>query len=99
MQEAKTLHESGQLDEAEKILRKMKPNSPEASTFVFNTRGKVLAAKGKKDMAVLSYLKTIMLYPNNPNTREAYKEVIALLREMKDNRADDFDKDMRRRFN
>ncbi|MFM1549485.1 MAG: hypothetical protein ACKJSG_08820 [Lentisphaeria bacterium] len=91
--------QQGKTDEAEKILRKMKPNSPEASTFVFNTRGKVLAAKGKKDMAVLSYLKTIMLYPNDPNTREAYKEVIALLREMKDNRADDFDKELRRRFN
>ena len=91
--------QQGKIDEAEKILRKMKPKSQEDSTFVFNTRGKVLTAKGKKDMAVLSYLKTIMLYPNDPNTREAYKEVIALLREMKDNRADDLDKDMRRRFN
>lgn len=93
------LIEQDKLDEAENLVKKMRPTGPDDATPIYNARGKVLSARGKKDMAVLSYLKTILLYPNDPNAKYAYQQVVALLRELNDKRADDFQEELNRRYN
>jgi tetratricopeptide (TPR) repeat protein len=63
----------------------------ETATFVFNTRGMLLNKKGQKRDAVLQYLKTILLYPQAGHVRrEALEQVVAILKELNDNRASQF---------
>jgi len=82
--------------EAQTLLDKLSvSNDPGIAIFTFNTRGKLLAAEGKKKEAVLQYLKTMLLFKPGtyPKERdEARKAVAALLRSMGDSRADDLEK-------
>ncbi len=82
--------------EAQALLDKLATASdPGIAIFTFNTRGKLLAAEGKKKEAVLQYLKSMLLFKPGtyPKERdEARKAVVALLRSMGDSRADDLEK-------
>ena len=51
----------------------------------------LLNKKGKKRDAILQYLKTVLLYPRAGHTRrEALTQVVAIMKELKDNRATQF---------
>lgn len=82
--------------EAQALLDKLSvSNDPTIAVFTFNTRGKLLAAEGKKKEAVLQYLKTLLLFKPGALTKErdeARQAVVALLRSMGDPRADEFEK-------
>lgn len=82
--------------EAQALLDKLTvSNEPGIAIFTFNTRGKLLAAEGKKKEAVLQYMKTMLLFKPGtyPKERdEARKAVAALLRSMGDSRADELEK-------
>lgn len=83
----------GNLDAAELTLTRIKGglSDAETATFVFNTRGMLLNKKGKKRDAILQYLKTVLLYPRAGHTRrEALTQVVAIMKELKDNRATQF---------
>ncbi len=82
-----TLIDRDRGEEAERLLHGISTEDPEIGTYVFNTRGRLLAAQGLKREAVLQYLKTILLFPKaGAVRRDAYREVIALLEELGDDR-------------
>jgi len=63
--------------------------------YAFNARGQLLASEGKKREAVLEYLKTLLLFKPEEAVAEraaARKAVVALLKEMGDPRAAEFEK-------
>jgi tetratricopeptide (TPR) repeat protein len=65
------------------------------AAFACNARGKLLAADGKKKDAVLEYMKTLLLFKPGQMTAErdeARKALVALLKEMGDSRAAEFEK-------
>lgn len=76
-------------DAAKRILDKLKSSDPDVATYVFNTRGAMLKAEGKKKEAVLQYLKTILLFDKSVGTvrSEAYVQAIGLMDDLKDRRA------------
>ena len=82
--------------EAQALLDKLSiSNDASIAAFTFNTRGKLLAAEGKKKEAVLQYLKTLLLFKAGTLAKErdeARQAVVALLRSMGDPRADEFEK-------
>ena len=83
----------GDLKGAEATLGRIRGglDDQETATFVFNTRGMLLNKKGQKRDAVLQYLKTVLLYPKAGHTRkEALEQVVAILKELNDNRAGQF---------
>jgi len=83
-------------DKAETALKNL--NSLESETVIFrnSSTGKILEAKGLKEEAVLQYLKTILLFSKSHKPRkDAYKQVIRLLKDMNDNRYKDFAKQMK----
>ncbi|MFT5126991.1 MAG: tetratricopeptide (TPR) repeat protein [Rhodothermales bacterium] len=84
---------NGDLAGAEQTLTRIRGGlgDPETATFVFNTRGMLLSKKGQKREAVLQYLKTVLLYPKAGHVRrEALVQVVAIMKELKDNRASQF---------
>lgn len=87
------LVEKGQYDEAAPVLDKMMAKmSRSDAAYAFNLRGRILAEQGKTKEAVLEYLKTLLFIPPDSNTverNEARKQAVALLRKLKDVRADD----------
>ena len=79
------------LGELEKLT---KVDDEDVAAFAFNTRGQILVRQGKKKDAVLQYLKTLLLFEQADVARErdeARKQVVALLKEMNDPRAKDFE--------
>ncbi len=82
--------------EAQEVLKKMFTNAdPKTAAYAFNTSASMLAAQGKKREAVLDYMKTLLLCDPReaPEARETAKEAVkALLRELKDPRANEIDK-------
>ena len=82
-------------DDARRDLASLaKSDDHSVTAFVFNARGKLLAKKGKKKDAVLEYLKTLLLFkPGDVSAarKEARTNVVALLKEMKDPRAKEFE--------
>lgn len=95
-----TLLALNKLDDADRIVRGLKTSDPKVACFVFNTRGKLLAAQGKKKEALLQYLKTVLIFDKSvgPVRKEAYREVVNLLKEMKDQRAKTFEAKMRKEY-
>ena len=85
-----------QTDQVKPLLDKMmKAEDDSAAAFAFNVRGSILVQDGKKKEAVLEYLKTLLLF--KPGTLkaerdEARKAAAALLKEMGDPRAGEFEK-------
>jgi tetratricopeptide (TPR) repeat protein len=79
-------------DAAKRILGKLRSADPDVATFVFNTRGAMLKAEGKKKEAVLQYLKTILLFKDAEKSvrKQAYVEAIGLMDDLKDRRAGAF---------
>ena len=88
------------LDDADRIVRGLKTSNPKVACFVFNTRGKLLAAQGKKKEALLQYLKTVLIFDKSVGSvrKDAYREVVALLKEMKDQRARRFEAKMKKEY-
>jgi len=83
----------GNLAAAEATLTRIRGGlaDPETATFVFNTRGMLLNKKGQKREAILQYLKTVLLYPKAGHVRrDALMQVVAIMKELKDNRASQF---------
>ena len=83
-------------DEAAAELEKLsQADDEDIAAFAFNTRGQILSRqKGREKDAVLQYLKTLLLFEPGDATRErdeARKRVVALLKEMNDPRAKDFE--------
>ncbi len=86
----------GRDDDARQVLQTLAKSDDRAvAAFVFNSRGKLLARQGKKKDAAIEYLKTLLLFKpgDAPGARkEARKQVVALLKELKDPRYKDFEK-------
>jgi|GEM_PF-5472446 len=83
----------GDLAKAEKTIANLQASldDPLTATTLLNVRGKLLAAKGLKKDAVLEYLKTALVFkPGNDNHEEALTQIVALLKDLKDNRHTDF---------
>jgi len=83
-------------DEAEKILAAIgQADDPEIFAFVNNSRGDILAKKGKNKDAVIMYMRTVMFSTKENNKKErpeAIAKVVKLLKEEKNNRYLDFEK-------
>lgn len=79
-------------DTAEDYVRQLRTTDPALAAYVFNTRGLLLKHQGKKREALLQYLKTVVVFDPSIGTarQEAYREVVSLMREMKDPRAEEF---------
>ncbi|NOY80016.1 MAG: hypothetical protein GXP31_03320 [Kiritimatiellaeota bacterium] len=86
----------GRDDDARQELKTLAKSDDRAvAAFVFNARGKLLARQGKKKDAALEFLKTLLLFKPGEATgarKEARKQVVALLKELKDPRYKDFEK-------
>lgn len=82
-------------DEATGELEKLaQADDEDIAAFAFNTRGQILGRQGKKKDAVLQYLKTLLLFEPGDAAKErdeAREQVVALLKEMNDPRAKDFE--------
>ena len=82
-------------EEAAAELEKLsQADDEDVAAFAFNARGQIMSRQGKKKDAVLQYLKTLLLFEPGDATRErdeARKQVVALLKEMNDPRAKDFE--------
>jgi hypothetical protein len=85
-------------DQVKPMLDKMlKAADEQTAAFAFNVRGRILADEGKTKEAVLEYLKTVLLFKPgvavaDRERREAKQKVVALLEELKDPRAKEFEK-------
>lgn len=69
--------------------------SRETAAFAFNTSGTLLLKEGKKEDAVLEFLKTMLLFEPGKvpvQRQEAKRQVVAILKEMGDRRWQDFEK-------
>jgi len=82
-----------QYDKIDGILKQlMLSKDDDVAAFAFNMRGAVYKEQGQKKQAVLEYLKTLLLFEKNKKVdaerAEAKKEAVALLKELKDPRAD-----------
>ena len=77
---------------AKSALEKMRTTDPKVAAFVFNARGELLQKEGKPKEAILQYLKTVLLFDKSVGSvrQDAYKEVVGILEELKDNRAASF---------
>lgn len=73
----------------DEVDRMVKAGDDATAAFAFNARGRILAQEGKKQDAVLEYLKTLLLF--KPGTvdserKRAREQAVALLRELNDAR-------------
>ena len=87
------LVEKEEYDKAAPILDDMMTKMGKSdAAYAFNLKGRILAEQGKSKEAVLEYLKTLLFIPPDSNGKarnEAKKQAVALLRKLKDGRADD----------
>lgn len=81
-------------DEAAPLLQKLKASADnDLAAFAFLSDGKILESQGRKQEALLAYLKTVLLFKDgvvDAEKQEARQRVAALLDEMGNPRADDF---------
>ncbi|MCK5802618.1 MAG: tetratricopeptide repeat protein [Lentisphaeria bacterium] len=86
------LVEKGEYDKASPVLDQMMSKMGKSdAAYAFNLRGRILAEQGKTKEAVLEYLKTLLFIPPDSNVKarnEARKQAVALLRKLKDPKAD-----------
>lgn len=69
------------------------------SAFSFNSGGEILKKQNKKKEAVLMYMRTVLLYPvSNPERKESLKNIVALLKELNDNRAAKFEEILKKDY-
>jgi len=85
----------GKEDDARRELANLaKSDDRNVAAFVFNARGRLLVKQGKKKDAVLEYLKTLLLFKPgvvSAARKEARANVVALLKDLKDPRAKEFE--------
>ena len=94
--------DTDKLDKAMDVLSKLAASpDPSAAAFANNTRGDILLKQGKptKD-ALLMYLRTALLFnKNNKKERpEALFKIVKMLREEKNNKAQEFEKTLRQDY-
>lgn len=90
---------AGEYDRAQQRLAELKSLTPDAVAFRHNRLGRILDEKGQKKEAVLQYLKTVLLVDRSSRFRKpAYEQVIALMKEMKDERYREYEKRMREEY-
>lgn len=81
-------------DEAATLLQRLKASRDEnLAAFAFLAEGKIMEGQGRRQEAILSYLKTVLLFREGAvetEKREARARVAALLDEMGDVRAQQF---------
>jgi len=98
------LLKDNRVPDAKKIVDQLrvKDAKSKSAILIYNMRGEVLAANGQKKEAILSYMKIILLFPkaewSGTPRKEAYRQVVSLLRELNDNRAVEFEKEMRSEY-
>ena len=83
---------------ARDVLSRLKPNAHPTSIMIYNARGRVLAAEGKKSEAITQYLKSVMLFDKTagPNRKKAYRALVRLFKDLEDKRWQRFEAAMRR---
>ncbi|OPZ27327.1 MAG: hypothetical protein BWZ02_01685 [Lentisphaerae bacterium ADurb.BinA184] len=89
------LVELGKTAEAEPLLKRLRAaESDEIAAFAFLTSGRLLAKQDRPKDAILQYLKTVLLFKDgvaDAEKQEARRQVAALLKQIGDPRAKQFE--------